>query len=82
MTHYQFEGRTDYIAVRPALILTLEASGSITAGRGVSLDAGGSSDDDAEMQSLSQGEFYDEDIEHEAIQTTALRFESVGRALI
>lgn len=44
MTHYSFEGTTDYIAATPALIVTLEASGSITAGRAVAFDAGNTSE--------------------------------------
>lgn len=43
MSYYVFEGKNDYIAVYPALIASFKASGSITAGRGVSFDAGGTS---------------------------------------
>lgn len=43
MSYYVFEGKNDYIAVYPALIASFKASGSITAGRGVAFDAGGTS---------------------------------------
>ena len=43
MTYYSFEGSTDYLAAQPALIATFKASGSITAGRGLAFDAGGTS---------------------------------------
>jgi len=37
-TFLTYEGTTDFIAVTPALIVTLTASGSITAGRAVTYD--------------------------------------------
>lgn len=35
-----YEGTTDFLAATPALVITLTASGSITAGRGVVFDGG------------------------------------------
>ncbi len=35
-----YEGTSDYLAATPALVITLQASGSISAGRGVVFDGG------------------------------------------
>lgn len=44
MAFYPYEGTKDFIVHTPALILSLRASGSITAGNGVAFDAGNTSD--------------------------------------
>ena len=41
-SYLTYEGTSDYLAATPALVITLTASGSIAAGRGVVLDGGGS----------------------------------------
>ncbi len=43
MSYYVFEGKNDYIAAYPAMIVTLKASGSISAGKAVAFDAGNTS---------------------------------------
>jgi len=44
MAFWYYEGTKDFVVTTPALILTFKASGSITAGRGVTFDAGNTSD--------------------------------------
>jgi len=44
MAYYTYEGTKDFIVVQPALVLSFVASGSITAGRIVAYDAGGTSE--------------------------------------
>jgi hypothetical protein len=44
MAYYTYEGTKDFIVVQPALVLSFVASGSITAGRIVAFDAGGTSE--------------------------------------
>lgn len=44
MAMYTYEGTKDFIVVYPALIASFKASGSITAGKGVKFDAGGTSE--------------------------------------
>ncbi len=40
MSFWYYEGTKDFVVTTPALIMTFEASGSITAGRGVTFDTG------------------------------------------